>query len=668
MIRCCVHDLPALMLVLLLSGCAVMRVDVDVYKGPLANHEEVQMEQFAVMAIGAKPLLVHLRDTLEWGSDPKVLKAKRAACTWWKPDYVDQKEAENGSSCDQRFFSEPQAQRLNRVLWLYEDKDIPPGQAKLQRLVNEGQAAFDLYVDAKKAFDEISTDATDEEQSKAYVAARVQVSKMWQLAIDTMLLLQTPEYKTIATKQGIDTLATIISSLTQPRSVAVAMYLPGMHSLRDSLESQLGKKFWKQKKWETPQYTEAARAVRDAIRKSPKDISLLLVRAHRALIGASPLVITEDVHPLHEKFARLVSRQYGIARGPSFTTSDAIERWKTFANQRAEDQPELSGDNLLSGFEEIIGQFNESKLGQGTFDKGRLREGIETLIDEYLEAADRSGSSSPRVNKQKERLILALVRFAEKMLFIANNDSLISEASKNAEINRYVLVLQAIGNSLLNQADELRHRGRHKDNLDDAGKSETWAAETSKLVKQDDFDKRPEANNQRKVLDDMIAVLRYRLLKSQEDHGSDHAETKQIQAALKTAFEHRSGMAYIRPSGAYLRSSLAATTLQSDPKLTWENMLTNHAIRSLPGAHSSGDQVKQEILRDIDKQFWQNINSVRVAGAGNTNYVVVKDDIGNWYIKKFAADPQPIIRSAQQLALYGAGGALNANLLRRQEL
>ena len=32
-----------------LVGCAVLRIDVDVYKGPLANNEDVQTEQMAVM-------------------------------------------------------------------------------------------------------------------------------------------------------------------------------------------------------------------------------------------------------------------------------------------------------------------------------------------------------------------------------------------------------------------------------------------------------------------------------------------------------------------------------------------------------------------------------------------------------------------------------------------
>ena len=45
---------------LTLVGCAVLTVDVDVYKGSLANHEDIQMEQMAAMAIGAKPLLAEL--------------------------------------------------------------------------------------------------------------------------------------------------------------------------------------------------------------------------------------------------------------------------------------------------------------------------------------------------------------------------------------------------------------------------------------------------------------------------------------------------------------------------------------------------------------------------------------------------------------------------------
>ena len=51
-----------------LGGCSVLRIDVDVYKGPLANHQDVQVEQLVAMAVGAQPLLIQLRDSIEWAS------------------------------------------------------------------------------------------------------------------------------------------------------------------------------------------------------------------------------------------------------------------------------------------------------------------------------------------------------------------------------------------------------------------------------------------------------------------------------------------------------------------------------------------------------------------------------------------------------------------------
>ena len=61
-----------------LGGCAVMRIDVDVYKGPLADHRDVQVQGFAVMAQGAKPLLIQLRDLLQWPDEHDRQCARRS--------------------------------------------------------------------------------------------------------------------------------------------------------------------------------------------------------------------------------------------------------------------------------------------------------------------------------------------------------------------------------------------------------------------------------------------------------------------------------------------------------------------------------------------------------------------------------------------------------------
>jgi hypothetical protein len=125
-------------------------------------------------------------------------------------------------------------------------------------------------------------------------------------------------------------------------------------------------------------------------------------------------------------------------------------------------------------------------------------------------------------------------------------------------------------------------------------------------------------------------------------------------------------MIFIRPAMAYLRTSFPATSLQGNPNLTWDNMLGGHMIRSIPFAPQIGEFLNPDAKRDaritaeIDKQFWQNINRVRVAGGGNTNYAVVKDDIGNWYVKGYSANPEDIIQSAQNLALFSAGGKMGS--------
>jgi len=94
----------------LLTGCASLTVDVDVYKGPLANHPDVQLEQTAVMAIGARPILERLKSQLD------------------KPDGYG-KENELVDIVDQ-------------VLGLYESKRIPGG---LGPLLTRGLAADDRY-------------------------------------------------------------------------------------------------------------------------------------------------------------------------------------------------------------------------------------------------------------------------------------------------------------------------------------------------------------------------------------------------------------------------------------------------------------------------------------------------------------------------------------------
>jgi hypothetical protein len=162
----------------------------------------------------------------------------------------------------------------------------------------------------------------------------------------------------------------------------------------------------------------------------------------------------------------------------------------------------------------------------------------------------------------------------------------------------------------------------------------------------------------REVMDTVIALLRHRHMAAVERFGKDSPEEKKATEALHNAYRHRAGMIYIRPSSAYLRTSFPSTSLQDDPNLAWDNMLLKQGLRNLPFSSELRDildpSVKQDrtLTSELDKQYWQNINRVRVSGTGFTNQALVKDDVGNWYVKQYFGDTERIWESAKNLALF----------------
>ena len=71
-----------------LSGCAVLSVDVDVYKGALVNEDHVQLHQLVALATAAKPMLVQLRDSIEWPSEEMPTKTFKDNRSWYEAGYV----------------------------------------------------------------------------------------------------------------------------------------------------------------------------------------------------------------------------------------------------------------------------------------------------------------------------------------------------------------------------------------------------------------------------------------------------------------------------------------------------------------------------------------------------------------------------------------------------
>lgn len=169
---------------------------------------------------------------------------------------------------------------------------------------------------------------------------------------------------------------------------------------------------------------------------------------------------------------------------------------------------------------------------------------------------------------------------------------------------------------------------------------------------------------QMEVVDALIASLRAQRVQALASGNKVAADN--LLAAINVAYEQRTAMIYLRPASDYLRSVHSASELQDAAEPQYRNMLNDWTryLRSENNDNATDARRKLE----LEKLYWQNINRVTLGGGGSTNFVLAKDDVGNWYVKAYSSDPEAIFKSATQLALFNAGSRLNVNLLQRQDL
>ena len=684
-------------------------------------------------------------------------------------------------------------------------------------------------------------------------------------------------------------LARLIAELTDVKDVAVALYLftakmkcndkgisngesnKIIEDLHKLLVEQSDENLWKicrngltcnsKAEWPRSRYDQARLALESAIIAQPKKMVDLLLKGDE-IFREIPNHEFKDKLPANTSLSQKKHKQIkekGYARFQELNEYKVRDyRWDYYCSKQL--MPHACKAGRKYGFvsvptpeqlKNLTLNIEDTKRAGGVgLDSGRLPEGLDTLIENYLKASKKRDADE--IKKNLSVLLDALVRFAEKVLFIANHEELIKpkvtvgathnleKQSSQDELNKYVLTLQAIGNAIIVQVDELVRRRAHQKGLDgraetefealqrvahrsaseviskvlenlsdmqvkmkqtltaknaekqkadkkvaDMARSQQTAQETNEKLeaerkKQQEIDEeKSDANkmaksledevkklkerekaisdaialvksvtgdtlstihhakvslgpatvfgllqaeiakraasttiekaqknaaknamkvldelpvpleifsgmqgasnkdakngegeekkpNQIEVLDTMTAHLRYALIRAESDGRTEQAE--QIRKAIRAALAQRAGMAYIRPSSAFLRSSYAGTGLQSDPGLAWRNMLVEHGKRALSSNNNLNAEPKNRVIKEIDKQFWQNINKVRVAGGGDTNYVLAKDDVGNWYVKSYQTNRESIFKSARNLALFGAGAKIDLNLLERMQL
>ncbi|QGZ39896.1 hypothetical protein IP92_02222 [Pseudoduganella flava] len=298
------------------------------------------------------------------------------------------------------------------------------------------------------------------------------------------------------------------------------------------------------------------------------------------------------------------------------------------------------------------------------FTAGRFEKGIDELANavstEAVAQKSRSSGPSPAPSDARVTLESALTDLAARMLFLSTNQWLIEDDDEDSP--RYRALFEAVANSILLHIDDLQNRRKFDKDVQVAGTTEESERNKSRSLANQTQKVQPAID----VIDAEITQLRYEHIKAIRLYGKDGPESKRIAQALTEARNQRSLMIYLRPSSAYLRSVFAATYTQQDPGLGWQNMLNDQILDMF---HIGQDPKDVRQLRaGLDKAFWQNINTVRVSAAGSSNFVVAKDDVGNWYVKSMGSDPAAMVNAAKNLALYNMGGKFDTNLLRVAEL
>ncbi len=761
----------------ILSSCAVLTIDVDVYKGALINEEHVQLHQIAGVVEATKPLLVQLRDSLEWpdsdGLPPKGATGNPrasgswfdgewispSACTstettyWYKAEYIPPPslfvpEYRSGGrtlwealpyvrpTC-YNFFTKPHAQQVNQLLKLYEDLDKAGvviqeneadkkqiSQCKAQQPTQSIPTTLGLSTRLKKLKsrcpNQLGHKNTEQLHDHEDIDALVEFAQQVLFLANHDGLLARPSTPGLITG-GLTDLNRILfgDALTDYK------YSPYRLFQNDVFESK------------QIQYVRVLQAVGNSILFAANELreregykSRMEQRTPAEVDAANASRSLKDPITIFQELLKDLDQQAEEAKKVAKETDTQLTNMSTsdIAGFRANNKglAELAALLTQAYINEIKPQLDKFKADKyATFLTGTREEGSLAAIlearsaalqstdpeltlqitdavaflkrpdtEEGFKAYCKSQGTAP-LPKEHSKLVGDFAKYIEQL----NSHRAVKEASLMELQNTRATLEEKKG---LNQAKETRFNQTKKTIseiqslvLERAGKIGTQLTtgdlynlvrltlseptDTKNKIAHEDarkvLDALPAAQanaplnkddykSPLEVMDRIIAELRHNHIRVIELEGEKTENSQRASNALENARRHRAGMIYLRPASAYLRTSFPSTSLQDDPNLAWDNLLLQQGIRSLPFSSQLRDMLdpiqKQDrsLTAELDKQYWQNINRVRVSGAGLTNQVVAKDDVGNWYVKQYYGDTESIAKGAKNLALFSLGTKL----------
>lgn len=771
----------ALALSLLLTACASVRIDVDVYKGPLANGPNVQALKLAELAVSAKQLLVTLRDEMEWANhvtdEQKIFHAvnegRKNVKYWWRADYVphDPRECDVENS-NGRCFQTDRAARINDALCTLSSMgnlaacpptpgaparcgsveselmamrgdDKPLAHATRWACLRAGLVAFseqmlvfsnsealvaqrsplksiipffdlnarqrrlDRYVALLQSLgNAIQVQLDDLEQRKAHEQqAAAGANTEW-------LALQTVAANGSTSAEGV--MQGFLDKLGRDRDAAgeEAAGLAGEEIAAGSVATQAATSALTALVAVFPANQARIRAqltVDELVAVQPAPLGARSLGdwpvpwsldAFRVLAGTTGPDVPEA--PEKPASAELGSGAYlaleaGTSNGAGAAFVDdviaAITRWQasriTAALPSAERNPWTDrvtrAREFLDEAKKDPGLVQKLTPGSARSRYKALREWVEGVLHAQLgqltSARDRLAEATRNARKAEQEsarrdddghaAAVKLTRIRNE--HSASNQRIVDLTTAIAKVDQArptVLAKAAAGkigpdatalHGLL--AMEIAANAKSAPPADQPAwnTAATIVASHLKPSRVPDPGAAPAADETRTdIMDRLIAQLRHELIQARKM--SDKNKVTALEGALREAYDQRAAMIYLRPATSYLRSVSAASLFQENAELSGKsNLLVPDFLNpyNLPRFLDSRGAIRE----DVDKQFWSNINRVNVTGGGDTNYVIAKDDVGNWYVKGYSADPTSVFKSAQGLGLFALGGRMNTNLV-----
>jgi hypothetical protein len=650
----------------ILTGCAVLTVDVDVYKGVLSNEQSTQVNQLQALVPASRNLMVQMFNDLRINRDldqPVRLRLDETEgvvfegynCKTKEWSKISAEIFRNGYPANlggDKLAQQRIAFRLAYIVGLFDDITTTSSSAyKAAQLTagdrssenpNKSKGINTLASEAESATQNFTPSTTSQ---KAIADFRDSMSKV---ANQIVLLNQFGDFGSVGILHRIKRgLWSTGRNGGIPSTSDALMLLQALGNSILAITDELSHR----ESWEK---ATRLKAINDlaAIQKALYGDESIVQKLWQA---QSKIQVQNKEAELKKAQEAATAAQNRLASLPAKADFDDVK-------SKVEGMP-LPPNDTAVGLKEILTTLKVPKLSEDKINflfecSKASTEGNKTLAQwkiEFSAVATNYGTVKESLEKEKDATEGSAQRAETANLKAANFDELLTEFLKEQPPPKNTVeeLYQALKSNFAGKGYESEIKGLRL------------------LTPVLDLPPLPDLKvtdlTQSQVTDAAVTSLRaYRLhLLLTPYLPSDTAakdlriaSINQVEEALKQLEATRSESIPLRPAGAILRTATPVTAFQSNAPTSSGNMLTRFLTDTVPivgpiakkiGTTFSHPDYNPELELRLDREFWQPINHIELQGTGKTNYAVIKDDIGNWYVKSYSADPKDAMKAFSHL-------------------